>query len=135
MLAFRAFDTNSATQQEQLGLSPPTKKCATSPSKVPIDGDCVFHGAQGDEDSSSFRFDLQAVDGRGGLKADASGSKAKNKWQEDLLSQLSAFDSAYQERKAALMKQLGSADAAQSKPLVDNFLRDMERESLAILKG
>ena len=45
MLAFRPFDTNNAEAQTQLGISPPAKKCAKSPSKVPMVANLVYNSA------------------------------------------------------------------------------------------
>ena len=60
MQAFRQFDTNSATQQSLLGISPPEKKCDKSPSKVPLDSDLLFDPS-GFNCDPSFKFDLQSV--------------------------------------------------------------------------
>ena len=41
-MLFKPFDTNNATHQSQLGLSPPAKKCDISPSKVPMNADLLY---------------------------------------------------------------------------------------------
>ena len=58
MLAFRSYDTNSAVQQEKLGISPPTKKCAKSPGKVPHVADLIYRVDNSADSDSGFKFNM-----------------------------------------------------------------------------
>lgn len=58
MLAFRPYDTNNTLQQEKLGISPPTKKCAKSPGKVPHVADLLYRIGDTAEADSGFKFNL-----------------------------------------------------------------------------
>lgn len=60
-MLFQPFDTNNATHQETLGLSPPVKKCDISPSKVPQNGDLLFREHEQDGKHSGFKLDLQTI--------------------------------------------------------------------------
>ena len=62
MFAFRQYDTNSSVDQERLNISPPSKKCAKSPGKVPILSDMLYRADSDSTDSDSgFKFNLQSV--------------------------------------------------------------------------
>ena len=61
MLAFRPYDTNSTMQQQKLGISPPTKKCAKSPGKVPLHADLLYRVGDSAEADRDFKFNLQSI--------------------------------------------------------------------------
>ena len=90
MFAFRQYDTNNRVRQARLntGASPPQKKCAMSPSKVPFNSDLLFHA--GDDESTSsdlsgFQFDLKSVAFHGQHRQEDSE-------RANLLGQVSSFD-------------------------------------------
>mmetsp|Transcript_15099 Transcript_15099/g.20502 ORF Transcript_15099/g.20502 Transcript_15099/m.20502 type:complete len:134 (-) Transcript_15099:1601-2002(-) len=132
MLAFRPYDTNGATQQTFLGLSPPSKKSAMTPSKDPIDKNMLYKPCS-PEKTSGFKFDLQSVACRD-QKASSSrailaspSAKANANWQADLTARISSFETTYTERKAALLKQLASEGSESVRTqLVDSFVNQME---------
>ena len=140
-MLFRPYDTNNeASVQPMLGLSPPTKRCDKSPSKVPMDSDLIFH-ADSDDQGSCFQFDLQTVQVapssdreaqplRDSATPDQKKSEltAKSSLQADLISEISQFERSFAERKAALLRKLDDLPTEESrKQLVDTFLKDMDR--------
>ena len=61
MLAFRPYDTNNTMQLEKLNMSPPSKKCAKSPGKVPLHSDLLYHAGNTADEENCFKFNLQSV--------------------------------------------------------------------------
>lgn len=127
--------------QPMLGLSPPSKRCDKSPSKVPMDSDLIFH-ADSDDHGSCFRFDLQTVQVAPSsdqkaqplrTKDDAAPDQKKSEvtanssYQGDLISEINQFERSFADRKAALLRKLDDLPTEESrKQLVDTFLKDMD---------
>ena len=106
MQAFRPFDTNNAQQNARLGLSPPAKLCTKSPSKVPHDGNLLFRPDS--PEKSHFKFDVFQVKCQAPVASDCTNlpEKSNPDWQADLNAQISSFEQAFAERKAALVLKL-----------------------------
>ena len=145
MLAFRPFDTNNSAHQARLGLSPPSKKCDKSPSKVPINGDMLFRCEEPTNDQSSFKFNLQSVtiqssdaaaearSGKATAVSDESKSSVKA-WQAALIAKIDAFESEFASRKAALLKTMTEVPDEEFSQNITAFLKDMDSRSTDILK-
>ena len=131
MLAIRPFDSNSA--ESVSGLSPPSKKCASSPSKMPLNADMLYRANS--NDSSGFKFDLMNV----GAPSDTLRSpdkKSNTNWQSDLLGQIETFEKNFAQRKATLITSLKADLPSETRQqMVDSFLQDMEQRSLQVLKS
>jgi len=128
MLAFRPFDTNNAVEQARLGLSPPSKTCTISPSKVPHDGNFLFNSAS-PEKTRDFKFDLTQVSCQAEKVSDCAKSTrdSNSDWQGDLNTQISSFERAFAERKSALLLKLKEMPTTEARSqLVESFLKTME---------
>ena len=124
MLAFRPFDTNGTAQQSYLGLSPPSKKSATTPSKDPIDKNLLYQPSSPDKQQSGFKFELQSVACISSTRAKkAAGQEGSTGWQDDLTSRISSFEKSYAERKAALT---GTATPRRAPPVSRPGKRDLK---------
>ena len=88
---------------------------------------------------SGFKFDLQSVacstnDQK--LSATKSVNTTKAGMQDDLTARLTRFEKTYSERKATLLKTLSfEQDQNTRSQLVDSFIKQMDDQSLKVLKS
>ena len=87
---------------------------------------------------SGFKFDLQSVACSADQKLSATKSVNTSKagMQDDLTARLTRFEKTYSERKATLLKTLSfEQDQNTRSQLVDSFIKQMDDQSLKVLKS